>query len=347
MNKIILTGGGTAGHVMPNLAILPYLTAFDEVHYIGSVGGMEEEIVRRRAPKVRFHAIPCVKLVRGSAIKNLLLPIKLIKSVRAAKKLIREISPTVIFSKGGFVGLPVCLAAGRVPVVLHESDLSLGLANRIALKKCDRLLTSFDTGINCDRLTVTGAPICRELYRGNREAAKRLTGLYANKPYLLVTGGSQGARAINEAVEGALDGLVARFNVIHLAGRGNEAGPTLPGYYRAGFSDRMADLMAVCDYALTRGGANTLFELLALGKPALVVPLPAAASRGDQLLNAEYFRARGMVDVLPQDRLSPASLTAALAALTRNAPARRAAIRSAGTLDGTRSVAAILNGYAK
>ncbi len=261
--KIILTGGGTAGHVMPNLALLSHLNKFDEIHYIGSVGGMEERIVADNAPQVIYHSIPCVKLVRAATLKNLAIPFKLVSSIRAAKKLIKDIKPDVIFSKGGFVGLPVCLAAGKVPVVLHESDLKPGLANRLALKKCSRFLTSFKID-GYEKAEHTGAPLRGEIYRGDRIRAINECKLTAPLPYLLITGGSLGAKAVNEVVFEALDELTKRFNIIHIVGKNNENGLIKPNYYQIGFTDRMADWLALCDYALSRGGANTLFELAAL-----------------------------------------------------------------------------------
>lgn len=339
---LVLTGGGTAGHVTPALALLPYLAAFDEIHYIGSEGGMERELVAAH-PGVRFHAIPCVKLVRSLTAKNLLVPARLAKSVRRAKELLAEIEPGVIFSKGGYVGLPVCLAAGSVPVVLHESDLTPGLANRLAMRKCARFLTAFDTGSKDPRVTAVGAPLRRELFLGDSARARRECGFTGGKPVLLVTGGSLGARALNEAVEKNLGFLTRRFDVVHVAGRGNEAGPTLPGYFRLGFTDRMPDYMKLADYALTRGGANTLFELAALRVPALVVPLPKAASRGDQIDNARYFESRGLTLTLLQENL--ASLPEALERLVSRGNELRAALTAADIADASPTIARILTEF--
>ena len=345
MKKIILTGGGTAGHVMPNLALKPYLHAFDEIHYIGSVGGMEESIIKSAAPDIIYHSIPCVKLIRSLSLKNLAVPFRLIKSVNAAKKLIKEINPDVIFSKGGYVGLPVCRAAGKTPVVLHESDLRLGLANKLALKKCDKLLTSFKTGDNDGRTVWTGAPLRREIYEGDRNRAMKECGLTAGLPYLLVTGGSLGAKAINETVYSCLSELTQRFNVIHIAGRNNENGLKNKNYYQIGFTDRMADWLALCDYALTRGGANTLFELAALKKPALVVPLPKTASRGDQIDNAAYFKKLGAAEVLPQESMNGKSLISALEELKSRRNSIKNALKNAPNIDGTVKIAKILTDY--
>lgn len=341
--KIILTGGGTAGHVMPNLALLPYLTAFDEIHYIGSVGGMEEGLIKPNAPDVIYHEIPCVKLKRQFTLSNLAIPVKLIKSINAAKKLIKQIAPDVIFSKGGFVGLPVTLAAKKTPVVLHESDLKLGLANKLALKKCDKLLTSFDIGGK--KAVCTGAPLRREIYSGDRLRALKVCGLTAPRPYLLVTGGSLGAKAINDAVYSAMDELTARFNVIHITGKNNENGLKHAGYFQIGFTDRINDFFALSDFVLTRGGANTLFEIAALNKPALIVPLPKGASRGDQIDNAEYFASRGYARVLAQENMNAQTLLSSLSELKDSRTQIKNALSRATDIDGTVKIAKILTAY--
>ena len=343
MKKIILTGGGTAGHVMPNLALIPRLKAFDEIHYIGSVGGMEEGLVRENAPQVVYHSIPCVKFVRSLSLKNLAIPFGLIKSVNAAKKILKEVQPDVIFSKGGYVGLPVCFAAKRIPVVLHESDLKLGLANKLALSKCDKILTSFETDLK--KAVRTGAPLREEIYRGNRLKALSECGLCETLPYLLVTGGSKGAKAINETVFESIDALTERFNVIHLVGKGNANGLKRPGYYQKEFASDMADWLALCDFALCRGGANTLFELAALGVPALIIPLPKTVSRGDQIDNALYFNRHYGTKILFQEDMSKETLIDALDGLKADAAEIKSALSRAQGIDGTRKIAEILTDY--
>lgn len=342
MKKIILTGGGTAGHVTPNLALLPYLEPRFEIHYIGSVGGMEKRLL---APykNVIYHEIPCVKLVRSLTPKNLLIPFRLLKSVNAAKRLIAEIQPSVIFSKGGFVALPVCLAAGKVPVILHESDLTPGLANRLAARKCAEFLTSFDTGVA--RARRVGAPLRREIYRGDKSKARLECGFSGLKPVLLVTGGSLGAKTLNEAVAAALPALTEKFDVVHLTGRGNLSGVKTAGYYQKEFAENMPDFFALADAVVSRGGANTLFELAALGLPSLIVPLPKGNSRGDQIDNARYFEARGAVRVLLQENLSPAALTAAITEVYDRKSELTAACKALGYVDGTATIARILARY--
>ena len=323
---------------MPNLALIPRLKAFDEIHYIGSVGGMEEGLVRENAPQVVYHSIPCVKFVRSLSLKNLAIPFGLIKSVNAAKEILKEVQPDVIFSKGGYVGLPVCFAAKRIPVVLHESDLKLGLANKLALSKCDKILTSFETDLK--KAVRTGAPLREEIYRGNR-----LKALCETLPYLLVTGGSKGAKAINETVFESIDALTERFNVIHLVGKGNANGLKRPGYYQKEFASDMADWLALCDFALCRGGANTLFELAALGVPALIIPLPKTVSRGDQIDNALYFNRHYGAKILFQEDMSKETLIDALDGLKADAAEIKSALSRAQGIDGTRKIAEILTDY--
>lgn len=341
IKRIVLTGGGTAGHVMPNLALIPYLKDnFDEIHYIGSVGGMEESLVKNYSSDIIYHAIPCVKLRRSLSIKNLAIPFKLLSSVSKAKKLLKQIKPNIIFSKGGFVSLPVCLGAkGICPVILHESDLSMGLSNKLSASKCSKILTSFSTDIK--GAIVTGAPLRRELYQGNAEYAKRKLGLQSPLPYLLITGGSQGAKAINEVVESALPTLTKKFNIIHLAGKNNEKDLPYNNYRRLTFSSEMAHLYALADFVLCRGGANTLFEVASLKKPALVIPLPTTASRGDQIDNARYFEKKGACKVLLQENLASETLVKQLDLLVRD---KNEIIKSLNlsSLDGTEKIARII-----
>lgn len=347
MKKIVLTGGGTLGHVTPNLALLPHLKkSFDEIHYIGSVGGMEESIIKQTAGDVIYHNINCTKLRRSLTLKNLAVPFKLFSSIREAKKLLNEINPTVIFSKGGFVSLPVCLASkGRFPVVLHESDFTMGLANKLSRKSCDKVLTSFRTSIKDS--VWTGAPLREELYHGNREKTLRYLGFKRPLPCLLITGGSQGAKAINDAVLSALPKLLERFNIVHLTGKNFKDAPLLDGYIAMEFSLDMPSLYSACDFVLCRGGANTLFELTALNKPALVIPLPAKNSRGDQVDNARYFENLGVTKTLLQEDLTAEKLISSLDFLLKNEAIMKQSARLAKKIDGTREIAEILSKYAE
>lgn len=300
--KIILTGGGTAGHIMPLLALLPALTAKYEVHYIGRSEGMEKELTADE--DVIYHAVDCPRLTRGKFFVNLALPFRLIRAYFRARKEIKRIAPSLILSKGGYVSLPAVLAHGKTPVILHESDTSLGLANRIAARCATAVCSSFPLPpVGGKTVIHTGSPLRSAIYRGNKARAAIKCGFDGNKKVLLVTGGSLGAKALNNAVDANLDKLTERFDVVHIRGRGNPAQPR-KGYCPIEFTAEIFDLFALADYAVTRGGGNSLFELGALGKPMLIIPLPKGASRGDQVENAEFFRKHGLALVLAQDEIS-------------------------------------------
>ena len=304
--KIMLTGGGTAGHIMPLLALLPRLTAKYEVHYVGRSEGMEKELTADE--NVIYHAVDCPRLVRGKFFVNLALPFRLISACFKARKVIKSVQPSLILSKGGYVSLPAVLAHGKTPVVLHESDTSLGLANRIAARRAAAICSSFPLPpVHGKTVIHTGSPLRSAIYKGSKERAMAKCGFDGSKKVLLVTGGSLGAKALNDAVDANINSLTESFDIVHIRGRGNAA-QARKGYYPLEFTADIFDLFALADFALTRGGGNTLFELGALGKPMLIVPLPKGASRGDQAENAEFFRKHGLALVLDQkelDKLSP------------------------------------------
>ncbi|MDR2201420.1 MAG: UDP-N-acetylglucosamine--N-acetylmuramyl-(pentapeptide) pyrophosphoryl-undecaprenol N-acetylglucosamine transferase [Clostridiales bacterium] len=341
MKKLVLTGGGTAGHVTPNLALVPYLKDEFKIYYIGRPDSIEERLVSARAD-VTFCPMKSVKLDRGKRLGNILVPFKLLAAKCAAKKLLAKIEPDAIFSKGGYVALPVCLAAGKTPLVIHESDYSMGLANRLSLKKSRFVLTSFPhLAERFPNGVCTGAPLRRELYDGDKskvEAAHNLRG----RKNLLITGGSSGAKAINDAAIAAAPALTRLFDVIHITGKGNASAPPCDRYAQIEFADPIADYYAWADLAVTRGGANALFELAALAVPALVIPLPKGGSRGDQVDNALYFEKLGSVKMLLQENLTPRALIAALENLDRDRPRMTAAAKRIRPLDGTKTVAQII-----
>jgi len=349
MQKIVLTGGGTAGHIMPNLALIPHLTNF-ELHYVGCPNSMEERLIKTHAPHVTFHAISSVKLVRGKILKNLSIPFKLCASKRRAKALLQEIKPSVIFSKGGYVALPVTLAAKKIPVILHESDFSFGLANKIALKKCTHVLTSFsDLAYTTPQGIHTGAAIRADIYKGEKMRAETYTGL-KERTNLLITGGSLGAQGINHAVFACLNQLTAQFNVVHITGKNNtQIIKDKPNYFQIPFTDKIADLFAWSDFCITRGGANALFELIALKIPSLVIPLPKGVSRGDQVDNAEYFKRLNCVHVLEQHALTenPHLLMQALERLINEKSNLKSAMQSTQNIDGTAHIVKLIKACCK
>ncbi len=315
--RIIFTGGGTAGHVTPNIALIePLLRDGWEVHYIGSESGMEKGLIAA-LPDVTYHGISTGKLRRYFSWQNFIDPFRVIKGYFQARKLIHTLQPDVIFSKGGFVSVPVVLGAGKVPVVAHESDYSPGLSNRIAMRYTDKVCLSFEdtlAHIPSGKGIFTGTPIRPMLYDGSRERALAFTGLSGEKPVLLVMGGSLGAQKLNELVRAALPQLSERYEVIHLCGRGkNDCDCAVCGYNQYEYIDKeLPDLFALSDVVLSRAGANSVFELLALNKPSVLVPLTSASTRGDQLLNAKYMEKKGYAKVVDQNTATTESLVSAI-----------------------------------
>ncbi len=339
---IVLTGGGSGGHVTPNLALLPYLNERGyEVHYIGTRDGIERELVSG----IPYHTIRAGKLRRYASLKNFSDPFKTISGYFEAKKILKNLKPSVVFCKGGFVSVPVAFAAHslRIPVILHESDYTPGLANRLCAPKADKICLSFDAGTERygSKAVVTGSPIRRDLLSGDKQKGLAFCGLTGEKPVLLVMGGSQGAGALNDIVDASLHAITQTFDVIHLRGRGNLktewTGRPLYAQFEY-LSAEMPDLFAAADIALTRAGAGAVFELLALKKPALLIPLPRAQSRGDQLLNAAFFEKKGYSMVLQQDTLTPDTFLGALHELYKNKNKYIEAMENARTAFGTENV---------
>ncbi len=326
MKTIALTGGGSAGHVVPHLALLPELKKYFSPVYIGTEG-IEKKLLAGSG--IPFYTITAHKLVRGSVLKNLTLPFRLIRSVREAERALEECGAELIFSKGGYVALPVVLAARRkkLPVFSHESDFSPGLANRIISRRSTAVFTSFpETASMLKNGIYSGPPVRRELYRGSREAGLKKYRFDGKKPVLLSFGGGSGSAALCAALEGALPRLLARFDVINIAGK-NAKVPAKEGYVPLEFEQNMADAYACADYVISRAGSNTVFELLALKKPALLVPLENKRSRGDQAENAAYFSERGLCRVLHEKELSPDTLLSELEKLVQDESLKSALAR--------------------
>lgn len=342
---IVLTGGGTAGHVMPNLALVEQLQKhFDEIHYIGTESGIEKKLVE---PVLPFHRITACKLVRSASPKNLLIPFKLLKSVSQSKKILKELNADVVFSKGGFVALPVAMAAKKlkIPVVSHESDISMGLANKLILRYCNTMCVSFEkTQSVSKKCVLTGNPLRNALFTGKKE--KLSFSVNSNKPTVLFFGGSLGAKAINQAVWNSLDQLLLQFNVIHIVGKNNRKDITKPNYFQLEFTNQMADVYDASDLVVCRSGANSIFELLALKKPMLLIPLSKEESRGDQIENANYFQDKEWAHILLQEELTSQTLLAAIERLKKESDILRKNMASAGTADANQNIVQIiLNNY--
>ena len=344
---IILTGGGTAGHVTPNMALIPLLLEDGwTIHYIGSHQGIEKELIAQ-FPQVAYHGVSSGKLRRYLDLKNLSDPFKVIAGAFQARRLVGQIKPQVIFSKGGFVSVPVVWAghSRRVPVVVHESDITPGLANKLAIPLCQRVCTTFPEAARAvgEKGVCTGSPIRPSLYAGSRARGLAFTGLPGRLPVLLIMGGSLGAQAINQAVDGCLERLAERYEVIHLRGRGS-LNPGLEGHRNyvqyEYIQDELPDLLAASDLILSRAGANAIWEFAALHKPMLLVPLPLSASRGDQILNAESFVKLGYARSLDQEKMTPDTLPDALATLWANRDTLTAAQQAGDTRGGLKRLLA-------
>ncbi len=323
MKRIVLTGGGTAGHVTPNIALLPSLRQSGyEIFYIGSKDGIEKKLIQ--AQNIPYYEISSGKLRRYFDLKNFTDPFRVLKGFSEASSLMKKIKPDIVFSKGGFVSVPVVIAARRhkIPVICHESDLTPGLANKLSMPGATKVCCNFPETVKYlpeGKAVLTGCPIRRELMEGNRTAALNLTGFLPDKPVLLAMGGSLGAAAVNQAVRHALPELLKEYQVVHLCGKGklDEQLKGTKGYVQYEYIQKeLPDLFALCDIVISRAGANAICELLALRKPTLLIPLPAKASRGDQLLNARSFERQGFSMVLEEENLTEATLLHAVKELS-------------------------------
>lgn len=345
MKKIVLTGGGTLGHVTPHLALIPHLReAGYEIHYIGTENGMEADKMRS-VPGVTYHAVKSGKLRRYFSWQNFTDPFRVIAGAVKSARLMGKIRPDVVFSKGGFVAVPVVFGAWvhRIPVLCHESDLTPGLANKLCKPFARRFATTFPECAEAlgAKAEMTGTPLRPELFQGSREKGLKLLGFDGTKPVLLMMGGSSGAQSVNQALRAALPELLKTFDVGHLCGKGNleESLQGTAGYTQIEFLDReLADVLACTDLVLSRAGANALCEFQALGRPMLLIPYPKGASRGDQILNARSMEKRGLCHVLDQEKMTPETLTAAVLDTWKDREALTEALRSAPPADGTARV---------
>lgn len=346
MKRIVLTGGGTAGHVTPHFALIPHLQEKDwEIHYIGTHEGIERGLVGDRLP---YYPISAGKLRRYFDLKNLSDPLRVLKGVFEAHQVLKKLKPQVIFSKGGFVTVPVTVAAWllNIPVVLHESDLTPGLANRLSLPFAKKICLTFPESVNYvkDKAVVTGTPIRPELAQGSRAQGLRFCQFKAEAPTLLVMGGSLGSAALNKTIRQNLATLTSRFQIIHLCGKGNaDQNLSDPRYCQLEYAaDELADLFAAADFVLSRAGANSIFELVALAKPNILVPLSLQASRGDQILNAKSFAKQGFSLVIQEEELNLQSLQENLALLEARKDQFVRAMQASQISDGTKNVLSVI-----
>ncbi len=350
MATIVLTGGGSAGHCTPHLAVLPYIkNHFDKIYYIGSENGIEREIIERE--KIPYYFVPCAKLKRKISADNLTMPFTVIKGIIKAGKILDELKPDVIFSKGGYVSVPTVIAGKKrnIPIVSHESDYTVGLANKITARCCKKVLTSFpETAKTVKNGEFIGAPIRRLSKKIERKDALKIFGFSGKKPILLAVGGSLGATAINDVLRTALDGVLIDFDVIHVCGKGNVLDDlNRSGYFQTEFLSKIETAYAVTDVCVTRAGSNACFELLNLKIPCVFIPLPKGISRGDQVLNASYFEKYGLASVLSQDALTAQSLKNYVDATYANRFNLRKNFDKHPISDKSRQISRILCDYAK
>lgn len=354
MKKILLTGGGTAGHVTPNIALLPRLKEEGyEISYIGSYTGIEKDLIE--AQHIPYYGISSGKLRRYFDPKNFSDPFKVINGLRQAVCLIHKQKPNIIFSKGGFVSVPVLLAARlcRVPAIIHESDITPGLANKIALSGATKVCCNFPETLKylpAEKAVLTGSPIRRELLTGDASSARTLCGFDESRTVLFIVGGSSGSVIINNAVREALPELLKKFQIVHMCGKGHldQSLMSVSGYRQFEYIGKeLKDIFALSDVVISRAGANSICELLALRKPNLLIPLSAGASRGDQILNAASFEKQGFSMVLKEEDMTPAALTDAVKTLYENRGRYTDAMTHSGQMDSIEIIIKLINEIAK
>ncbi|MEK3975036.1 undecaprenyldiphospho-muramoylpentapeptide beta-N-acetylglucosaminyltransferase [Psychrobacillus sp. FSL K6-1267] len=326
-NTIVLTGGGTAGHVSLNEAIIPELLKKGyEVHYIGSSDGIEKTIIEKGFPTLPYYSISNGKLRRYFSVKNFSDPFKVLYGTMQALRILRKVKPSVVFSKGGFVSVPVVVAAklSNIPVVIHESDITPGLANKIATPFAEHIFSVFEETLKYlpkDKSSSIGAIIRPDLFQGDEKIARELTGFSPLKETIIIMGGSQGSKNINTAIKDNIESLTKRFQIIHLCGKGN-LDPTLKNnsnYVAFEYvTNELPHLLKITNYVISRAGSNSIFEFLELKKPMLLIPLSKNASRGDQVLNANFFEKQGYAIVLEEENLTSETFMSSISALALN-----------------------------
>ena len=350
---IFMAGGGTAGHVYPNMALVdPLQEKGYEIHYLGKKKGLEYGIVKDKG--LPFHEVNSERFFRYFTPRLLLTPPRVIQGIFQTLNLVRKYKPAMIFCKGGFGSLPAAVGGWltRTPVVLHECDMTSGLANKLCMPFSKKLCVTFEETLKSvpkEKAVYTGTPIRASLLQGSREKGFGLTGLDpAGKPVLMVVGGSSGAKALNDAVAESLPEILERFQVVHLyGGKQEDYEPPVSepekGYYAKDYAkDELINLFAMTDLVLSRAGSNAINELLLLKKPHILVPLPLSASRGDQILNAEFFKAQGFSYVLPQEEMTKETLLKALEEVYENRQAYIDAMSSDKAKNGTEEVLKVI-----
>ncbi|MEI3246420.1 MAG: undecaprenyldiphospho-muramoylpentapeptide beta-N-acetylglucosaminyltransferase [Lachnospiraceae bacterium] len=354
MKHIVLTGGGTAGHVTPNIALIARLKEEGyKISYIGSYTGIEKTLIEEQG--IPYYGISSGKLRRYFDLKNFTDPFRVLKGFGEARKLLKKLQPDIVFSKGGFVSVPVVVAAGRlkIPTIIHESDMTPGLANKLCIPSAVKVCCNFPetkSHLPEGKAVVTGTPIRQELLSGDPQKGRDFTGFTSDKPVILIIGGSLGAQAVNTAVRNILPQLLPEFQVVHLCGKGkkDESLTGLTGYVQYEYIEKeLADLFAMADIVISRAGANAICELQALKKPNLLIPLSANASRGDQILNARSFEKQGFSMVLEEEEITDQVLLDAVKKLFENRDTYRRAMEDAPGQDSIAVICDLIHQYQK
>lgn len=352
--KIIMTGGGSAGHVTPNLALVPKLKELDyEIQYIGTKDGIERGIIEKE--NIKYHVISSGKLRRYFDLKNFTDPFKVIKGIFESISIMRKEKPNIVFSKGGFVSVPVVMAAHfcHIPVIAHESDITPGLANKIAAPYCNKVCVTFPESIKNikgNKAVLTGTPIRQELFKGSKVKGLAICGFRGEKPVILVIGGSLGSKVINDEVREILKDLLKEYDVIHICGKNNIDNSllNLNGYKQFDYvSDELPHLMHAADMVISRAGANVIFELLALKKPNILIPLSKKSSRGDQILNAASFEKAGYSIVIEEETLKANILENKIRELYQNRKNYIDKMNSSTAKNSVENIVGLINKYKK
>lgn len=315
MKKIIFTGGGSAGHVSVNVALIPEFQKNNfETKYIGSKNGIEKEMINKVA-NTEYFSISSGKLRRYFDWKNFTDPFRVIKGILDSLLILKKEKPDLVFSKGGFVSVPVCIASKilRIPTILHESDLSPGLANKINIKFSNHIFTTFEDTLRylpSTKASLIGAVVRNEIFSGNKEKAYDLTGFNQNKQVILVMGGSLGSKLINEFIWNNIDKLTDKFQIVHITGKGQlNKEIQNSSYVQYEFiNEELFDIFKITDFTISRAGSNSIYEFLALDIPSILIPLGTNQSRGDQVENARYFNSKGFSEVITEEMISELSV---------------------------------------
>lgn len=349
MKHIVLTGGGTAGHVTPNIALIPRLKELGyDISYIGSLDGIEKKLIEEM--DIPYYGISSGKLRRYFDVKNFSDPFRVMKGYSQAKKLLKKLKPDVLFSKGGFVSVPVVVAAKgcKIPAIIHESDMTPGLANKLAIPSATKVCCNFPETVEllpADKAVLTGTPIRQELRSGSKLAALKFCNFTANKPVIMIIGGSLGAAAINDNIRKILPALLKDFQIIHLCGKDklDESLVGTEGYVQFEYIKKeLADLFSLADIIVSRAGANAICEILDLQKPNLLIPLSAKASRGDQILNARSFERQGYSMVLEEEEITEEKLLETIHQLYEQRDSFTATMQSANSIDSITKITNLL-----